>query len=117
MTKSAVRQARSQLGWGYSIPIVGTALAIVFGLAVFDITRTNLEAWIWVIIQVIIGTSFVLGMRLSARASMVSDENGKRLSGATGAVNLNLILGILFSVVTFSQAFGFGSSPEYSPPF
>ena len=38
---------------GFAIPILLTAAAIIFGLVVYDITRTDLQVWVWVVIQVI----------------------------------------------------------------
>jgi hypothetical protein len=44
------------IGLAYASPIIGTAIAIIFGLIVYDITKTDLDTWIWVVIQVIIAT-------------------------------------------------------------
>jgi len=34
------------VGLAYAVPVIGTAIAIIFGLTVYDITKTSLDAWI-----------------------------------------------------------------------
>lgn len=97
------------VGLAYASPILGTAVAILFGLAVYDITRTELDVWIWVIIQLIIAVSILVGTRFAAKAKLVAVESKPRKPGVA-AVNLNLVLSILFGVVVTSMAFGFGGS-------
>lgn len=97
------------VGLAYASPILGTAIAILFGLAVYDITRTELDVWIWVIIQLIIALSILIGTRFAAKAKLVAVEPKPRKPGVA-AVNLNLVLSILFGVVVTSMAFGFGGN-------
>lgn len=97
------------VGLAYASPILGTAIAILFGLAVYDITRTELDVWIWVIIQLIIALSILIGTRFAARAKLASQAPKPRQPGVA-AVNLNLVLSILFGVVVTIMAFTFGGS-------
>ena len=97
------------VGLAYASPILGTAVAILFGLAVYDITRTELDVWIWVIIQLIIALSILIGTRFAAKAKLVSQTPKPRQPGVA-AVNLNLVLSIVFGVVVTTMAFGFGGS-------
>lgn len=110
MSNLTGKQARRALSLGYSLPIIGGAVAIVFGLMVYDLTRTNLDVWIWTIIQVILGTSLVFGTRLSTRAHHYSLVTKKQVGATKGARNLNFILGIVWSVVVGIMSFSFASS-------
>ena len=97
------------VGLAYATPILGTAIAILFGLAVYDITRTTLDVWIWVIIQLIIALSILIGTRFAAKAKLVAVEPKPRKPGVA-AVNLNLVLSILFGVVVTLMAFTYGGN-------
>ena len=97
------------VGLAYATPILGTAIAILFGLAVYDITRTTLDVWIWVIIQLIIALSILIGTRFAAKAKLVAVEPKPRKPGVA-AVSLNFVLSILFGVVVTLMAFTYGGS-------
>lgn len=97
------------VGLAYATPILGTAIAILFGLAVYDITRTTLDVWIWVIIQLIIALSILIGTRFAAKAKLVAVEPKPRQPGVA-AVTLNFVLSILFGVVVTIMAFSYGGS-------
>ena len=97
------------VGLAYATPILGTAIAILFGLAVYDITRTTLDVWIWVIIQLIIALSILIGTRFAAKAKLVAVEPKPRKPGVA-AVSLNFVLSILFGVVVTIMAFSYGGS-------
>ena len=104
-----LKNKQRAVGLAYASPILGTAIAILFGLAVYDITRTELDVWIWVIIQLIIAVSILIGTRFAAKAKLVAVTPKPRQPGVA-AVNLNLVLSILFGVVVTAMAFGFGGS-------
>ena len=97
------------VGLAYATPILGTAIAILFGLAVYDITRTTLDVWIWVIIQLIIVLSILIGTRFAAKAKLVAVEPKPRKPGVA-AVTLNFVLSILFGVVVTLMAFSYGGN-------
>ena len=97
------------VGLAYATPILGTAVAILFGLAVYDITRTTLNVWIWVIIQLIIALSILIGTRFAAKAKLVAVEPKPRKPGVA-AVSLNFVLSILFGVVVTLMAFTYGGN-------
>ncbi len=95
----------------YTVPIVAVAVALVFGLIVYDITQTPLEVWIWVIVQVFIAAGIVGGTILAARAIDAQRRTGAKPVGVSvGAKNLNLVLSIVFAVAVASMALGYGSS-------
>jgi len=97
------------VGLAYATPILGTAVAILFGLAVYDITRTTLNVWIWVIIQLIIAVSILIGTRFAAKAKLVAVEPKPRKPGVA-AVSLNFVLSILFGAVVTLMAFTYGGN-------
>jgi hypothetical protein len=96
------------VGLAYASPIIGTAIAIIFGLVVYDTTRTTLDVWIWVIIQAIIATSIIIGTRFAAQARSSKPLQPKPRRTGTAAVNLNLVLSIVFGVAVTVMAFSFG---------
>lgn len=123
--KEGMSESEKALGLGYAVPIIATAIAIIFGLAVYDVTRTDLQVWVWVIIQVIIAIGILLGTRFSTKAKSARAEAPKpRATLAAGAANLNFVLSIVFGAVVSIMSFGFGSSaieqlrvyPEYEEP-
>ncbi len=105
MSKSANAIARRNLGLGYSLPIIGGAIALIFGLIVIDVAGSILDIWIWIIIQVILGASLVWGTRVSTKAHNQAISSNKKLGATKGARNLNFVLGIIWSGVVTIMAF------------
>ncbi len=98
------------VGLAYASPVIGTAIAVILGLVVYDITRTNLDVWIWVVIQVIIASSILLGTRFAAKVRLSKPLPPKQRQTGLAAVNLNLVLAIIFGAVVIGMSFGFGAS-------
>lgn len=110
-TKQKMSDVQKALGLGYAIPILATAVAIIFGLGVYDVTRTNLQVWVWVIIIAIVATGVVFGTRFAAKAKSATPAPPKpRTALAAGAANLNLVLSIVFGSVVTIMAFSFGAA-------
>ena len=108
--KQKMSEAQKALGLGYAIPILTTAVAIIFGLGVYDVTRTNLQVWVWVIIIAIVATGVVFGTRFAAKAKSAKAAPAKPRTALTaGAANLNLVLSIVFGSVVTIMAFSFGA--------
>jgi len=123
--KQRMSEAEKALGLGYAVPIIFTAIAIIFGLVVYDVTRTDLQVWVWVIIQVIIVSGILLGTRFSTKArSAKAVAPRPRATLAAGAANLNFVLSIVFGVTVSIMSFGFGADaierlrvyPPYEEP-
>ena len=109
-SKRKMSDAQKALGLGYAIPILATAVAIIFGLGVYDVTRTNLQVWVWVFIIAIVATGVVFGTRFAAKAKSATPAAPKpRTALAAGAANLNLVLSIVFGSVVTIMAFAFGT--------
>ena len=108
--KEGMSESEKALGLGYAVPIIFTAIAIIFGLVVYDVTRTDLEVWVWVIIQVIIVSGILLGTRFSAKAKSAKPAAPRaRPTLAAGASNLNFVLSIVFGVSVSFMSFTFGA--------
>lgn len=123
--KEGLSESEKALGLGYAIPILFTAVAIIFGLVVYDITRTDLQVWVWVVIQVIIALGILLGTRFSSKARSAKAAPPRvRQTLAAGASNLNFVLSIVFGATVSIMSFTFGASaieslrvwPEYEDP-
>jgi hypothetical protein len=109
--KEGLSERQKALGLSYATPIIAGALAIIFGLIVYDITATTLEEWVWVVIQVIIATGIILGTRYARMAKAEKPAPPKpRTALASGAWNLNFVLSIVFGVVVSVMAFTFGAA-------
>lgn len=105
-----VSSAQKALALGYALPVLGTALAVIVGLVFYDIQRSSIQNWTWVVIQVIIGTSVVLGTRFAAKAKASTPVvRAPRVAGAVGAVRLNYVLSVVFAGVVAAMSFGFGT--------
>ena len=98
------------LAVGYALPILGTALAIIIGLVFYDIQRSSLQNWTWVVIQLIIGTSIVFGTRFAAKARAAKPVvRAPRVVGAAGAVTLNYVLSLVFAGAVSVMSFAFAT--------
>lgn len=110
VAEDAERKALQRaVGLAYAAPIIGTAIAIIFGLAVYDITRTDLDVWIWVIIQLIIATAILIGTKFASRAKSSKPLPVKPRVAGIAAVNLNLVLSIVFGAVVSVMSFSYGA--------
>ncbi len=123
--KQGLSESEKALGLGYAIPILFTAVAIIFGLVVYDTTRTDLQVWVWVVIQAIVALGILLGTRFSSRAKAAKESAPRvRQTLAAGAANLNFVLSIVFGATVSIMSFSFGASaiealriyPEYKEP-
>jgi MFS family permease len=110
--KGKLTDEQRALVLGYSLPIVGTAVATILGIVVYDAQGRSLDIWAWVVIQVIIALSIVFGTRFAvqARAGKPAPVRAKTtLAGAAGAVSLNFVLSIIFGAAVTLMSFTFGS--------
>lgn len=123
--KEGMSESEKALGLGYAVPVIFTAIAIIFGLVVYDVTRTDLQVWVWVIIQLIIATGILLGTRFSSKARSARTEAPRpRPNLAAGAANLNFVLSIVYGAAVSIMSFSFGAGaieklriyPEYQEP-
>ena len=120
--KAGPSESEKALGLGYAIPILFTAVAIIFGLVVYDITRTDLQVWVWVVIQVIVALGILLGTRFSSKAKSAKAAPPRtRQTLAAGAANLNFVLSVVFGATVSIMSFSFGASAIESlrvwPPY
>lgn len=96
-------EMRRALALGYSWPIVSTAVAIVLGLIIYDVSRTTMDTWIWVLVLSIVVSGIIIGTRFARVATRVESPvpmmQRMRRSLAAGASNLNFVLSVVFGVV------------------
>jgi hypothetical protein len=103
--------SQRDLGAAYAIPIVATAVALIFGLVVYDATGTSLDVWIWVIIQLVIGSGIVVGTIYGERAvAQGPTSQSSRARVTRSARGLNFVLSIVFGAIVTGMAFGYGGS-------
>jgi cytochrome bd-type quinol oxidase subunit 2 len=109
--KPKMSERQKALALGYAVPILCTAFAIIFGLFVYDATRTNLDVWIWVLIISIVGFGVIAGTRFSARARQARVDAPKpKTALAAGAATLNFVLSIVFGGVVGIMSFVMGQT-------
>jgi heme/copper-type cytochrome/quinol oxidase subunit 2 len=120
--KRGLTETQKALGLGYALPIITTAFAIILGLIVYDVTKTTLQVWVWVLIQVIVVGGVVQGTRFASKAKQGSVRPPReRRVLAAGAAGLNFVLSIVFGGVVSIMAFSYGAEavgklqnyPEY----
>lgn len=105
------RGAQRNVGLSFAIPIVAVAIALIFGLIVFDLTQTAIQVWIWVIIQSVIAAGIISGTVLAQRAITSFRNVPAKPSGASiGAKNLNFVLSVIFAAVLSLMSLGYGVS-------
>ncbi len=109
--KRGLTEAQKALGLGYAMPIIATAIAIILGLVVYDVTKTTLQVWVWVLIQVIVVAGVIQGTRFAAKAKQgkVRPPRERRVLAA-GAAGLNFVLSIVFGGVVSIMAFSYGGA-------
>jgi heme/copper-type cytochrome/quinol oxidase subunit 2 len=107
--KPKMSERQKALALGYAVPILCTAFAIIFGLFVYDATRTNLDVWIWVLIISIVGFGVIAGTRFAARARQARVESPRpKAALAAGAATVNFVLSIIFGATVSIMAFTTG---------
>jgi MFS family permease len=105
------KRAKREAALAFVYPIVGTTLALLIGLTVYQSSRQNPQVWVWVLILAIVGGSVALGSIYAARtkAHAVLQAKPKKVAG-TAALSLNFVLVIVFVVSVTLMSFGFGFS-------
>jgi Na+-translocating ferredoxin:NAD+ oxidoreductase RnfA subunit len=104
-------ETQKALAFGYSLPILGTAFAVILGLIFYDAQGQKLEIWSWVVIQAIVAASLVLGTRSAAKARTAKAvPKPAKVNGAAGAVILNYVISIVFSGVVGVMSFSYAQS-------
>ena len=103
------KRAKREAALAFIYPIVGTTLALLIGLTVYQSRRENPQVWVWVLILAIVGGSVALGSIYAARtkAHGASKAKPKKEAGTT-ALSLNFVLVVVFVVVVTVMSFGFG---------
>jgi hypothetical protein len=103
------KRAKREAALAFIYPIVGTTLALLIGLTVYQASRENPQVWVWVLILAIVGGSVALGSIYAARtkAQGAVQAKPKKVAGTT-ALNLNFVLVVFFVVVVTLMSFGFG---------
>jgi heme/copper-type cytochrome/quinol oxidase subunit 2 len=108
--KPKLSDAQKALALGYATPILATTVAIILGLFVYDVTKTNLQTWVWVIIIAIVGAGIILGTRFANKARAAKPAPPKpRTALAAGAATLNFVLSIVFGGAVSLMGFTLGS--------
>lgn len=97
------------LGLAWSLPIIGTALALIIGLIAYGSSR-EVETWVWVLIQAVILTSIILGTNFAVKARTTKRMAARERVVGAGAMNLNFVLSVIFSSVVAIMSFSYGLS-------
>lgn len=101
---------RSRVAFAYVTPIIATAIALVIGLVVYDLTRTALQVWLWVGILAIIGAGVLAGTILARRSAGTAEPEP---AVVVGAKKLNFVLSVLFVVSASAMSLGYGAAAVY----
>ncbi|NBX94288.1 MAG: hypothetical protein EBQ79_01600 [Actinobacteria bacterium] len=103
------KRAKREAALAFVYPIVGTTLALLIGITVYQSNRQNPQSWVWVLILAIVGGSVAIGSIYAARtrAHGASQAKPKKVAG-TAALSLNFVLVVIFVVVVTFMSFMFG---------
>lgn len=106
---SEQKRAKREAALAFIYPIVGTTLALLIGITVYQSNRENPQSWVWVLILAIVGGSIAIGSIYAARtrAHGASQAKPKKIAG-TAALSLNFVLVVIFVVVVTFMSFMFG---------
>lgn len=104
---AAAKSRQSAAAMAFAIPIIATAVALLLGLIVFDLTTSAPQVWIWVIIVTIVGAGVFVGTMLARQGERAS---GRSSGVAVGARWLNFCLSIAFAAFASGLAMGYGSA-------
>jgi len=102
------QQAKKALSIGFASPIIGAALGVLMGLAIFDLFNA-FEEWTTVVLIALLGFSIWLGATKSGDALSYDNKHGG-LTAAKGAANLNSVLAIVWMVIGFITSLVMGLS-------
>jgi len=102
------QKAKNALAVGFASPIIGAALGVLMGLAIFDLFNA-FEEWTTVVLIALLGFSIWLGATKSGDALSYDNQHGG-LPGAKGAANLNSVLAIVWMIVSFVTSLGIALS-------
>ena len=91
----------------WSLPIIGTALALIIGLIAYGSSR-EVETWVWVLIQAVILSSIILGTNFAVKARTTKRMAARERVVGAGAMNLNFVLSIVFSAAVGIMSFVYG---------
>ncbi|NBR25129.1 MAG: hypothetical protein EBU08_15410, partial [Micrococcales bacterium] len=61
------KRAKREAALAFVYPIVGTTLALLIGITVYQSNRQNPQSWVWVLILAIVGGSVAIGSIYAAR--------------------------------------------------
>ena len=101
---------QSLISLAYATPIIATAIGLVLGLVVYDLTRSSLQVWIWVAILAIVGAGVIAGSLLAVRGGANGAPGVPAPPVAIGAQTLNFVLSVIFAVVVSGMSLSYGSS-------
>lgn len=97
------------LAGAFAVPIIAGAVALIFGLIVFDLTQTRLDMWVWVIIHTLIAFGIMAGTSFAARAeASAADDSRARVTRS--AKLFNFVVSLVVIAVVLVTAFVQGSS-------
>ncbi|MFM8927810.1 MAG: hypothetical protein ACKOFA_06430 [Rhodoluna sp.] len=104
------KKARRDAALAFIYPIVGTTIALIIGLVVYQARRENPQVWVWVLILAIVASSIIAGSIYSARTRAHGAKavvRPARVPG-TAALNLNFALVVIYLVVVTIMSFIYG---------
>ena len=107
-----LKKQKREAALAFVYPTLGTTLALLIGLTVYQAQRENPQVWVWVVILAIVAGSIVLGSVYAARAKSHAPQaqSAVRRVPGTAALNLNFVLSAIFVLVVLLISFAFGLS-------
>jgi hypothetical protein len=97
--------ARKSLAFGYTAPIVAFAIDAILGVLLAQLNDFNLQVYIWLILELILGASIWFGAYQVRKASQFrSAKDGSQVAGLGGGKVSILVFTIVFGALNFIVA-------------
>ena len=94
--------ARKALALGYTAPIVAFAIDAILGVLLAQLNEKNLQVFIWLVLELILGASIWFGAAQIRKASQFrSSKNGSQVTGISGGKVSVLVFTIVYGSLNF----------------
>ena len=94
--------ARKALALGYTAPIVAFAIDAILGVLLAQLNEKNLQVFIWLVLELILGASIWFGAAQIRKASQFrSSKDGSQVTGIGGGKVSVLVFTIVYGSLNF----------------
>lgn len=105
--------AKKALALGYTAPILAFAVDAILGVLLGQLGEKNLQVYIWLLLEIILGTSIWYGALQVRKASQFrSSKDGSRVAGLGGGKVSVLVFTIVYGSLNFIVSLVYATGAE-----